>query len=134
VPTLSASERRQSLSKPVELAIDEAAAVREASRCLDCGVNTIFDGEKCVLCGGCVDVCPTSCLRLLPLQQIDGEGLEPLRRSLLGDESQDASAILKDEERCIRCGLCALRCPTDAVTMERYVFKEAWIGNQAHPA
>jgi len=135
VPTLGASERRASLSKPVELSLSEPDARQEASRCLDCGVNTIFDGEKCILCGGCVDVCPSSCLRLVPLEQVTGGGeVESLKRlSLGGQVSEEASAMLKDEDRCIRCGLCAERCPTGAVTMERFLFKEVWVG-QAHTA
>ncbi len=135
VPTLGATERRASLSKPVELSISEANAQLEASRCLDCGVNTIFDGEKCLLCGGCVDVCPSSCLRLVALDQVSGGAdLESLKRlSLDGQAPEEASAMLKDEDRCIRCGLCAQRCPTGAVTMERFLFKEVWVG-QAHTA
>ena len=98
-------------------------------------MNTIFDGEKCILCGGCVDVCPSSCLRLVPLDQVTGAGeVESLKRlSLGGQASEEASAMLKDEDRCIRCGLCAQRCPTGAVTMERFLFKEVWVG-QAHTA
>lgn len=134
-PTLTAVERRQSLTKPVELPLGDPAARSEASRCLDCAVNTIFDGDKCVLCGGCVDVCPTSCLRLVPLDQVEAE-LGPLRPPGAGAGGGPATAILKDEDLCIRCGLCALRCPTEAVVMERYVFKEAWSGSgrEAHPA
>lgn len=133
VPTLPASERRASLSKPVELSLAEQTARLEASRCLDCGVNTIFDGAKCILCGGCVDVCPSLCLKLVPFDQIMDSGEVPRLRDLLGTE-ENGSAILKDEERCIRCGLCAERCPTGAVTMERFVFKEAWVGGEAHTA
>lgn len=143
LPTVPASERRTSLSKPVELALSEEAARREASRCLDCGINTIFDGEKCILCGGCVDVCPTACLKLVPLDEIAGdEDVERLRREL-GDGEAEVSAILKDEERCIRCALCAERCPTGAITMERFHFKEVWlgggeggseVGQRTHPA
>lgn len=143
LPTVPASERRTSLSKPVELALSEQAARREASRCLDCGVNTIFDGEKCILCGGCVDVCPTACLKLVSIDEITGsEELETLRRELGGGEPE-VSAIIKDEESCIRCALCATRCPTGAITMERFQFKEVWLGGgeaeseigpRAHPA
>jgi NADPH-dependent glutamate synthase beta subunit-like oxidoreductase len=135
LPTLSASERRTSLSKPVELPLAEDAARREASRCLDCGVNTIFDGEKCILCGGCVDVCPTLCLKLVPLEEIEvDEAVEHLTSAWPGEAADPLSAILKDEERCIRCALCAERCPTGAITMERFFFKEVWFAREAHPA
>jgi NADPH-dependent glutamate synthase beta subunit-like oxidoreductase len=141
LPTLPASERRTSLSKPVELSLDEESAREEASRCLDCGVNTIFDGDRCILCGGCVDVCPTLCLKLVPLEEVAGgvadgdDELERLRVACADPKSEDPlSAIIKDEERCIRCALCAERCPTEAITMERFTFKEVWVGTEAQPA
>ncbi len=135
LPTLPASERRVSLSKPVELPLDEEAARREASRCLDCGVNTIFDGERCILCGGCVDVCPTACLKLVAFEELaDDDSVERLGRAWEQGEDEPLSAIIKDEERCIRCALCAERCPTDAITMERFSFKEVWSGGTDHPA
>ena len=127
LPVLSAEERRVSLSRSVELCLPDAHARREASRCLDCGVNTIFDGDRCILCGGCVDVCPTSVLKLVPLEQLDGgDALAALSEKYRTDGEQ-LSAIIKDEERCIRCGLCASRCPTDAITMERFTYREVWV-------
>jgi ferredoxin len=115
------AERLASLSATVELGFDEAQARLEASRCLDCGVNTLFDGEKCIACGGCVDVCPQSCLYLVPLSSLDGLDA---RLAPPGGESPagEAMAIIKDETVCIRCGLCATRCPATAITMERFRF------------
>jgi len=74
VPTLSL-ERRTGITE-VELVFDEETARREARRCLHCWVNTVFegnepDGSQCTLCGGCVDVCPESCLEIVPLDRID---------------------------------------------------------------
>jgi NAD-dependent dihydropyrimidine dehydrogenase PreA subunit len=89
----------------------------------------VFDGARCVLCGGCVDVCPTSCLKLVSLATIEPQ--EPVQaaiRASLGEaaSSSDHSAILKDEDRCIRCALCEMRCPVDAITMERVTFSTSW--------
>jgi len=108
----------------VELGLHEDQGRAEGRRCLKCQVNTIFDGSKCILCAGCVDICPEDCLRLVDLKHVEGDGryclliekkygmpVAKLRRS-------QAAAIIKSEDKCIRCGLCAQRCPTGAITME----------------
>ena len=103
--------------------------MREASRCLDCGVTPVFDGSRCVLCGGCADVCPTLCLKLVPLSEIAGTAEMTAAIDALIDEGEDLalhSAILKDEDRCIRCAACAMRCPVDAITMERVSYSTTW--------
>jgi len=129
IPTCSPSERLARAGTSVEVGFAEAEARREASRCLDCGVTPVFDGSRCVLCGGCVDVCPTSCLALVPLDAVAGDAeLEAAIEGALGGGADRAgnTAILKDEDRCIRCALCAMRCPVDAITMERVSFRTVW--------
>jgi NADPH-dependent glutamate synthase beta subunit-like oxidoreductase/ferredoxin len=125
IPVASAQERLADPKRLVETGYTEVQAGGEAGRCLDCGVNTIFDGEKCILCGGCVDVCPMLCLKLVGLEQLapspEIEALLAANGAGPGD-----SAILKDEDRCIRCALCAQRCPTHAITMERFQFRQEW--------
>ncbi|MBI3694180.1 MAG: FAD-dependent oxidoreductase [Acidobacteria bacterium] len=120
IPSVPARLRLADPRTLVETGYTETQALSEAGRCLDCGVNTIFDGEKCILCGGCVDVCPTLCLKLVGIEELDAE----TRR--LWDAETEWSAILKDEGRCIRCALCAERCPTKAITMERFQFQQEW--------
>jgi len=126
VPTLAAAERKRNPGALVEIGYNETQAQQEAGRCLDCGVNTVFDGERCILCGGCVDVCPTVCLKLVSLDRVAPTPELQSAVEWLGEAPEDVSAILKDEERCIRCGLCAERCPTTAITMERFSFTKEW--------
>lgn len=129
IPTLEPSHRLADPRAQVELGYDEEEACLEASRCLDCGVTPVFDGTRCVLCGGCVDVCPTLCLKLVSLAELEPDGaLEAAIDETLGRgaDPEGNSAILKDEDRCIRCALCEMRCPSDAITMERVTFQTAW--------
>jgi formate dehydrogenase (NADP+) beta subunit len=136
-PVLEAEERASS-DHLVEMNYQEATAQEQGARCLKCHINTIFNGELCILCNGCVDVCPTYCLALVPLSQIEmvpeieaamvhryglnvrelsqAEGFEAVKE--LG------SAMIKDEELCIRCGFCAKRCPTGAVSMEHFSYQQ----------
>jgi len=129
VPMASPDERLQHPDALVELGYDCEAAIREASRCLDCGITPVFDGTRCVLCGGCADVCPTLCLKLVSLDQIETTpAIEAVISGLLADgvNLAEHSAILKDEDRCIRCAACVMRCPTDAIAMDRLSYCTTW--------
>jgi NADPH-dependent glutamate synthase beta subunit-like oxidoreductase/ferredoxin len=106
----------------VELDYPEPAAVTQSVRCLQCHISPIFDGDKCILCGGCADVCPESCFHLVDVVDLRGDpSLQAAVKARYGDMPArgEHGAIIKDETRCIRCGLCAVRCPTEAITMER---------------
>jgi ferredoxin len=123
-PTLDLA-RRTGISE-VETGYGEDEARRQAARCLVCHVQTIYDPEKCVLCSRCVDVCPEFCLSLVPIEDLD---LPEEERRHLAERAEafgevPLSAMVKDDERCIRCGICAIRCPTDAMTMERFSITE----------
>lgn len=122
-PTLDVG-RRTGIAE-VETGYDEREARRQAARCLVCHVQTIYDPEKCVICNRCVDVCPEYCLALVPLDQLD---IDDATRATLTARAEanglPLAAMVKDDERCIRCGLCAIRCPTDAMTMERFTITE----------
>jgi formate dehydrogenase (NADP+) beta subunit len=100
------SERRIG-SPEIELGYTEEQARTEASRCLQCFLNIMLEPTLCILCGGCVDVCPEKCIRILPAEDIDGLTTE-----------EPASVLVIQEERCIRCSLCVDRCPTDALSLE----------------
>jgi NADPH-dependent glutamate synthase beta subunit-like oxidoreductase len=129
IPTLEPHERVNSPSAVVETGYTHQQAMREASRCLDCGVTPVLDGSRCILCGGCVDVCPTKCLKLVSLADLlPTEELDAAIRQSLGANAAPAanSAMLKDEDRCIRCALCEDRCPVAAISMERVMFDSKW--------
>ena len=137
VPVLPV-DRRTGFTE-VETGYTEEQARREASRCLQCWINTIFDGNEaegteCILCGGCVDVCPENCLELVPLSQLR---VSPETKPRLMAEAPfhagtlqhlqaedlpctEGSVMVKDETICIRCALCAERCPVHTITMEAY--------------
>ncbi|MGE5232514.1 MAG: FAD-dependent oxidoreductase [Acidobacteriota bacterium] len=122
-PTLELG-RRTGIAE-VETGYDELAARQQAARCLVCHVQTIYDPEACVLCGRCVDVCPEYCLAIVPFAELELPA--ELRATLTERAAADGlplSAMVKDDERCIRCGLCAVRCPTDAMTMEKFTITE----------
>jgi len=140
IPTLPL-DRRTGVTE-VELVYDEDTARREARRCLRCWINTVFegneaDGSQCILCGGCVDVCPENCIQLVSLDRIEfpsgvldqiGGDRGIFRVELDGVAAEElgtitGAAMLKDETRCIRCGLCAERCPVNTITMEAYSMK-----------
>ena len=128
LPTRPIAERAASQALEVEQPMTRQTAVREASRCLDCGVNTIFDSSRCILCGGCVEVCPEDCLRIVSLDRIEADEAvrEVLDRLCEGRAPSDVSTILKDESHCIRCAECAKRCPTGAISMERLSLQEIY--------
>ena len=126
VDTISIEERMV-LDREVDLGFSKELAQKEASRCLQCHLFTIFDRTKCILCGGCVDICPKFCFRMVRLDEIKrDEKLSKWVESLYGvsyteaEKRNLATVIFKDESRCIQCGLCVKRCPTGTITMEEY--------------
>jgi formate dehydrogenase beta subunit len=119
-PTLPL-DRRIGIAE-VEKVYPEADARLQADRCLKCHIGPVFNGDECILCGGCADICPEFCLRLVDVTHLRGD--EKLESALIAryggmPNRGEQGAIIKDETRCIRCGLCAARCPTGAITMER---------------
>jgi len=130
-PPALQSELRAATLEIVEAPFGEPDARRQASRCLRCNVNTVFDTSKCVACNGCVDVCPENLIRLVGLSKLI-EDPQWMERAVaeFGDLAQYApeqldqlaGAMMKDETTCIRCAMCASRCPTAAILMKEFEF------------
>ena len=125
-------ERRTGLSQ-IELGYSIEEGEIQGMRCLECSINTIFDGTKCILCNGCVDVCPWDCLKIVRVDSLDGnQDFQTIVEGLLGapvsawseEATPTVAAMIKDDAACTRCALCAERCPTYAITMESFRFDE----------
>lgn len=135
VPHLAKEAALKNIRAEVELGFDVALAVKEAQRCLNCDVQTVFEGSKCIECDACLDICPMDCITFTP----DGEEAE-LRTRLSApatnfDQSLYVSPALKtgrimvkDEDVCLHCGLCAERCPTGAWDMHKYFLEMTHAG------
>jgi NADPH-dependent glutamate synthase beta subunit-like oxidoreductase len=133
-PALEAEQRAATLNI-VEINFAEAEARQQAARCLRCNINTVFDTSICIACNGCVDVCPENLIKLVGLDKLRQDSLlmklasesagisaEDLQ-GYSNEELQELGAImLKDESTCIRCAMCASRCPTQAIKMKRFEF------------
>lgn len=124
--------RRSGITE-VEVAYDASEAQEQARRCLYCHTHPIYDGERCVLCGRCADICPEHCIRFSPLEALalDADTQQALAARGGGEP---VTVFLYDGDKCIRCGLCAVRCPTGAITMERFHFDEAAVHGREAPA
>jgi formate dehydrogenase beta subunit len=128
-------EARAATVNIVEINFPEAEARKQASRCLRCNINTVFDTSICIGCNGCVDVCPENLIRLIGLDQLRQDRfLMKIASESAGISADDLQAysneelkelgaiMLKDESTCIRCGMCASRCPTQAIRMKQFDF------------
>lgn len=141
LPTMQPPELRIHNENLVENNYTAEEAHQQANRCLQCHVSPVFDGALCIKCNGCVDVCPCNCLKQVPISKLNldlGEGnLRSAVDNYYGVDSAQMSeeelaemgtAMLKDEDLCIRCGLCAEKCPTQAVTMDAMNYSFRWLG------
>lgn len=114
----------------VELGFDESTGFKEAQRCLNCDVQTVFNTSRCIECDACVDICPTTCITFTTngeeddLRQRLNAPADNLTQDLLVSEVLPTKRVMiKDEDVCLHCGLCAERCPTAAWDMQKYLYQ-----------
>jgi formate dehydrogenase beta subunit len=137
VPQADKKETLNDRKKEVELGFDIKTAFKEAQRCLNCDVQTVFTENKCIECDACMDICPTSCITFTTNEESE----DTLRMKLLVpavNKSQDilvsdilktGKIMVKDEDMCLHCGLCAERCPTAAWDMKQFLYNTAKAGH-----
>ncbi|MCV6627548.1 MAG: FAD-dependent oxidoreductase [Cellvibrionaceae bacterium] len=120
----------------VELGYDEQLAFAEAQRCLNCDAQTVFTEDKCIECDACTDICPTNCINFVDNgeeEDLRGRLIVPatnVEQDLLVSEGnlKTGRVMVKDENVCLHCGLCAERCPTAAWDMQKFSFEMAKAG------
>ena len=124
---VSLEERFRELGKEVELGFDAEQTAKEVERCLNCDIQTVFTDSLCIECDACLDICPTQCLTITAngdeedlIKRLKAPVLEPDQPLFVSDElEQTGRVMVKDENFCIHCGLCAERCPTAAWDMQK---------------
>lgn len=141
VPWAKAEQALASIRVEVELGFDAATAFKEAGRCLNCDVQTVFTESACIECDACVDICPMDCISFTA----NGEEAD-LRTRLKAPAHNTAQALyvsgelktsrvmVKDEDVCLHCGLCAERCPTGAWDMQKFLLNTTKAGQACRDA
>jgi formate hydrogenlyase subunit 6/NADH:ubiquinone oxidoreductase subunit I len=124
---VSLQQRFEELGREVELGFDAEQTAKEVERCLNCDIQTVFFDSLCIECDACLDICPTQCLTITAngeredlLQRLKAPVLEAGQPLFVSDAlKQTGRVMVKDENFCIHCGLCAERCPTAAWDMQK---------------
>jgi ferredoxin len=126
----------------VELGFDAATAWKEAQRCLNCDVQTVFHDSLCIECDACVDICPMDCITFTANaeEEVLRKNLSAPAKNLTQDlyvsgPLKTSRIMAKDEDVCLHCGLCAERCPTGAWDMQKFYLDMTYAGNgcRSHP-
>jgi len=137
VPWAKAETALASIRVEVELGFDAATAFKEAERCLNCDVQTVFNEPACIECDACVDICPMDCINFV--DNGEEEGLRSRLKAPALNLAQDlyvsgglktGRVMVKDEDVCLHCGLCAERCPTGAWDMQKFLLKMTLAGQE----
>jgi NADPH-dependent glutamate synthase beta subunit-like oxidoreductase len=130
VPLVDMQKALANIHQEVELGFDLATAFKEAERCLNCDAQTVFVADSCIECDACVDICPTDCLTMTLdadeahlRQQLTAPASNLEQLLYVSDQLNTGRVMVKDEDVCLHCGLCAERCPTGAWDMQKFSYK-----------
>jgi NADPH-dependent glutamate synthase beta subunit-like oxidoreductase/ferredoxin len=123
----------------VELGFDRKLGFLEAERCLNCDVQTVFEGPKCIECDACVDICPMDCITFTANGEekdlrthLTAPAPNPTQDLYVANGLKTGRVMVKDEDMCLHCGLCAERCPTGAWDMQKFLFEPAQADKACH--
>jgi formate dehydrogenase (NADP+) beta subunit len=129
VPLRDTAVALKDIKVEVELGFDDKLAYLEAERCLNCDVQTVFTGQLCIECDACVDICPMDCITFTENgseEDLRGRLMAPAfnreQDLYIGNSLKTGRIMVKDEDVCLHCGLCAERCPTGAWDMRKFLF------------
>lgn len=141
VPHANLDQALSDRSLEVELGFDAETAFHEAQRCLNCDAQTVFTEKLCIECDACLDICPTSCLSFVVnddeestlRQKLRMPANNPDQAIYVSDDLATGRAMVKDENVCLHCGLCAERCPTAAWDMQQFYYSVSKAGEEVQP-
>jgi len=135
VPWADPAKTLKSMLLEVELGFDPATARKEAERCLNCDVQTIFTAALCIECDACVDICPMDCITFTAhadetelRQRLKAPALNPAQSLYEAGGLKTGRVMVKDEDVCLHCGLCAERCPSGAWDMQKFLLEMTLAG------
>jgi NADPH-dependent glutamate synthase beta subunit-like oxidoreductase len=135
VPWAESAQTLKSIKLEVELGFDVATAWKEAQRCLNCDVQTVFTDKLCIECDACVDICPMDCITFTRnadeaelRQHLSAQALNTTQDLYVSGELRTGRVMVKDEDVCLHCGLCAERCPTGAWDMKKFLLRTTQAG------
>lgn len=140
VPWTNAEQALASIHVEVELGFDALTAFKEASRCLNCDVQTVFNRDTCIECDACMDICPMDCITFTAngeesalRTRLKAPATNILQALYVSTELKTGRIMVKDEDVCLHCGLCAERCPTGAWDMQKFLLNTAQAGQGSKP-